>query len=89
MKKTSISVTTASCNFADCVNRAHHQGVTFALLKNGEPFDLVTKIPIDHRSAGATSLNFFRFHTYEIQGRGILSPFRHNIHLSMSRLCHT
>ena len=37
MKKTSISVTDASRNFADCVNRAHYQNVTFVLLKNGEP----------------------------------------------------
>jgi hypothetical protein len=38
MKKTSISVTEAARNFADCVNRAHYQNVTFVLLKNGEPF---------------------------------------------------
>lgn len=37
MKKTSISVTDASRNFADCVNRAHYQNVTFVLLKNGQP----------------------------------------------------
>ena len=37
MKKTSISVTDASRNFADCVSRAHYQKVTFVLLKNGEP----------------------------------------------------
>ena len=38
MKKTIISVTDASRNFADCVNRAHYQNVTFVLLKNGSPF---------------------------------------------------
>ncbi len=38
MQKTSITVTEASRNFADCVNRAHYQNVTFVLLKNGEPF---------------------------------------------------
>lgn len=38
MKRTSITVTEASRNFADCVNRAHYQNVTFVLLKNGEPF---------------------------------------------------
>ncbi len=38
MKKTSISVTEAARNFADCVNRVHYQNVTFVLLKNGEPF---------------------------------------------------
>ncbi len=37
MRKTLISVTDASRNFADCVNRAHHQNVTFVLLKNGSP----------------------------------------------------
>src|SRR5258708_32430608 len=37
MKKTSITVTEASRNFADCLNRAHYQNVTFVLLKNGEP----------------------------------------------------
>lgn len=38
MKKTNITVTEAARNFADCVNRAHYQHVTFVLLKNGEPF---------------------------------------------------
>ena len=37
MKKTTISVTEAARNFADCVNRAHYQNVTFVLLKNGAP----------------------------------------------------
>jgi len=32
-----ISVTEAARNFADCVNRAHYQNVTFVLLKNGTP----------------------------------------------------
>jgi antitoxin (DNA-binding transcriptional repressor) of toxin-antitoxin stability system len=38
MQKTSISVTEAARNFADCVNRVHYQNVTFVLLKNGVPF---------------------------------------------------
>ena len=38
MKKTSITVTEASRNFSDFVNRAHYQNVTFVLLKNGQPF---------------------------------------------------
>ena len=42
MKKTNISVTEAARNFADCVNRAHYQNVTFVLLKNGEPFARLT-----------------------------------------------
>ena len=37
MKKIPISVTEAARNFADCVNRAHYQDVTFVLLKNGAP----------------------------------------------------
>lgn len=36
MKKT-ITVTEAARNFADCVNRAHYQNVTFVLLKGGSP----------------------------------------------------
>ena len=35
--KTTISVTEAARNFAECVNRAHYQNVTFVLLKNGSP----------------------------------------------------
>lgn len=37
MKKVPISVTEAARNFADCVNRAHYQNVTFVLFKNGVP----------------------------------------------------
>jgi antitoxin (DNA-binding transcriptional repressor) of toxin-antitoxin stability system len=32
-----ISVTDAARNFADCINRAHYQNVTFVLLKGGSP----------------------------------------------------
>jgi len=32
-----VSVTEAARHFADCVNRAHYQNVTFVLLKNGSP----------------------------------------------------
>jgi len=42
MRKTSISVTDAARNFADCVNRAHYQNVTFVLLKNGSPVAQLT-----------------------------------------------
>jgi antitoxin (DNA-binding transcriptional repressor) of toxin-antitoxin stability system len=35
--KRTISVTDAARNFADCVNRAHYQNVTFVLLKGGTP----------------------------------------------------
>jgi antitoxin (DNA-binding transcriptional repressor) of toxin-antitoxin stability system len=37
MKKLAISVTDAARNFADCVNRAHYQNVTYVLLRNGSP----------------------------------------------------
>lgn len=36
MKKTKLTVTEASRNFADCVNRARYQNATFVLVKNGE-----------------------------------------------------
>jgi hypothetical protein len=38
MKETTITVTEAARNFADCVNRAHYQETTFVLLKNGKRF---------------------------------------------------
>jgi antitoxin (DNA-binding transcriptional repressor) of toxin-antitoxin stability system len=38
VKENFISVTEAARNFADCVNRAHYQNLTFVLLKNGTPF---------------------------------------------------
>ena len=38
MKVTTITVTEAARNFADCVNRAHYQNTSFVLLKNGRPF---------------------------------------------------
>ena len=37
METVSISVTEASRNFSDCVNRARYQGTTFILLKGGAP----------------------------------------------------
>jgi antitoxin (DNA-binding transcriptional repressor) of toxin-antitoxin stability system len=36
-KETTITVTDAARNFADCVNRAHYLNMTFVLLKNGKP----------------------------------------------------
>lgn len=36
MKTATITVTEAARNFADCVNRAHYQQVTFLLVKNGK-----------------------------------------------------
>jgi prevent-host-death family protein len=37
MKTTTISVTEAARNFADCVNRVYYQNVSYVLLKNGIP----------------------------------------------------
>jgi antitoxin (DNA-binding transcriptional repressor) of toxin-antitoxin stability system len=37
MKRVAISVTDAARNFADCVNRAYYQNVTYILLRNGSP----------------------------------------------------
>ena len=37
MSEKAISVTEAARNFVDCVNRAHYQGTTFVLHKNGVP----------------------------------------------------
>jgi antitoxin (DNA-binding transcriptional repressor) of toxin-antitoxin stability system len=37
MSTKAISVTEAARNFADCINRAHYQGTTFVLHKNGVP----------------------------------------------------
>ena len=42
MRKTTISMTDAARNFADCVNRAHYQNVTFVLLENGSPVARLT-----------------------------------------------
>ena len=42
-----ISVTDAARNFADCVNRAHYQNVTFVLLKGGIP--VARLIPDDEK----------------------------------------
>lgn len=37
MRELVISVTHAARNFADCINRAHYQGTSFLLEKNGVP----------------------------------------------------
>jgi antitoxin (DNA-binding transcriptional repressor) of toxin-antitoxin stability system len=46
MSSKSISVTEAARNFADCINRAHYQGTTFVLHKNGVP---VARIVPEHK----------------------------------------
>ena len=50
MKTTSISVTDAARNFADCVNRVRYQNVTFVLLKNGTP---VARLVPERKKAGS------------------------------------
>jgi prevent-host-death family protein len=50
MKKTSISVTEAARNFADCVNRVRYQNMTFVLLKNGAP---VARLVPEKKKAGS------------------------------------
>ena len=50
MTEKAISVTEAARNFADCVNRAHYQGVTFVLHKNGVPLARIG--PAQEPSAG-------------------------------------
>lgn len=42
MKRQVISVTEAARNFAECVNRAHYQDMTFVLTRNGEPIARIT-----------------------------------------------
>jgi antitoxin (DNA-binding transcriptional repressor) of toxin-antitoxin stability system len=37
MNSVEISVTEASRNFSDCINRARYQGTSFVLLKGGSP----------------------------------------------------
>ena len=54
MKTTVISVTEAARNFADCVNRAHYQNVTFVLLKNGKP--VARLVPDGHKGCTGADL---------------------------------
>ncbi len=54
MKKTSISVTEAARNFADCVNRVRYQGATFILEKNGEP--VAQLVPSEKKARTAREL---------------------------------
>jgi len=51
---TTISVTEAARNFADCVNRAHYQNVTFVLLKNGSP--VARLVPDDEKVCSGRDL---------------------------------
>jgi antitoxin (DNA-binding transcriptional repressor) of toxin-antitoxin stability system len=51
---TTISVTEAARNFADCVNRARYQNVTFVLLKNGSP--VARLVPDDEKVCSGRDL---------------------------------
>jgi len=42
MSKRKITVTEASRNFADCINRVRYQNATFVLVKNGEAVAHIT-----------------------------------------------
>ena len=55
MRSVSISVTEASRNFADCVNRAHYQDVTFVLLRNGSP--VARLVPDNERVCSGRTLS--------------------------------
>jgi antitoxin (DNA-binding transcriptional repressor) of toxin-antitoxin stability system len=50
-----ISVTEAARNFADCVNRAHYQKVTFVLLKGGSPVARI--VPDEEKVCTGADLN--------------------------------
>jgi antitoxin (DNA-binding transcriptional repressor) of toxin-antitoxin stability system len=54
MRRTIITVTDAARNFADCVNRAHYQNVTFVLLKNGSP--VARLVPDSEKVCGGRDL---------------------------------
>jgi prevent-host-death family protein len=54
VKELPISVTDASRNFADCVNRAHYQGTAFTLLKNGLPVARI--VPVERKATSGREL---------------------------------
>ncbi len=71
MRTVSISVTEASRNFADCVNRVRYQGATFLLHKNGVP---VAKImPVGRNAKNESVLQPVGEHEISGQRRGEIS----------------
>jgi prevent-host-death family protein len=54
MREKVITVTEAARNFADCVNRAHYQGMTFILHKNGVPVARI--VPEDEKESTGRSI---------------------------------
>jgi prevent-host-death family protein len=55
MEVCAISVTEASRNFSDCVNRARYQGTSFILLKGGTPVARI--LPAPHKPTRAGELS--------------------------------
>jgi antitoxin (DNA-binding transcriptional repressor) of toxin-antitoxin stability system len=54
MREKVITVTEAARNFADCVNRAHYQGMTFILQKNG--VSVARIVPEDEKQSTGRSI---------------------------------
>jgi prevent-host-death family protein len=54
METRAISVTEASRNFSDCVNRARYQGTSFTLLKAGAPVARI--VPAPHKPTRSLDL---------------------------------
>jgi antitoxin (DNA-binding transcriptional repressor) of toxin-antitoxin stability system len=54
MSTKAITVTEAARNFSDCINRAHYQGTTFVLHKNGVPVARI--VPEERKSCTALEL---------------------------------
>ena len=78
MIKTVISVTEAARNFADCVNRAHYQNVTYVLLKNGVP--VARLVPDGQKEqkvcSGRDLANVLRSTSPHLDNRKSALPFR-------------
>jgi len=70
METVSISVTEASRNFADCVNRARYQGTAFILLKGGQA--VAHLVPVAQKPSKGIEL------------AATLEKFLHDIHLDES-----
>jgi prevent-host-death family protein len=55
MRTVSMSVTEASRNFADCINRARYQGTAFILHKNGVAVARI--VPVERKAKIAGELD--------------------------------
>ena len=84
MDPVSISVTEASRNFAECVNRARYQGASFILLKGGAPVARIEPAGQKPRKGSALQKAVEGVHVGEVeatswlhdleQARGSLQP---------------